>query len=312
MIKEIPVKPRDLYDRLEKEFGENGVIGTHLIPVLQQESKNQSIVEHKFKGFRYLADAFFGFYLESIKEADKWCQANSRRLSFKHYPSILLKFIVHFWSFRSADILYRSGYPLDGYALLRDLKDQVITLAAIQSGLSDYVALEGLLPNMPAPTSSEGLEEMRKRRIVEENRIMRAYFGRDSGLPSEVRTQLGIWSGFFHLEVHGSRLTFYSVGSDWLAGKSALPLVPLPQDDNLTMYVNRAQEIQWMFVRLLPFLQPVENAFGPEWARRWTILEDTHRRYVEVLYKTGKPIFPALVKFINAKFPNSPNIFYRE
>lgn len=307
----VQMTTEQVLDRLDKVFSSEGIIGARLIPILEKERQNEEIAEAKFRGFRWLTDSFFDFYLETIKAAEVCCLSKGLPQQLSCYPSVFLKFVVNFWSFRAGDVLYRNGYPLDGYALLRDLKDQAIAFAAIHAGISSYRALEGVAPEENA--SETDLEKMRQRRMAEERRVMKLFFGQPSGLSEEVRGHLDGWNSLFHLEVHGSRLTFYSSGGDWLSGRTRLPLVPSPSQDDMVMYVNRGLEIQWMFVRLLPFLQTIPDAFGSAWAGKWTVLDETYRIFIERLSQNNqKPHFQAFIDFIDAKFPNSASISYAE
>ncbi len=49
-----------------------------------------------------------------------------------------------FRNFRAAEVTKNNGYPLDGFALLRDLKDRAIHFGAVVLGAAHILALHGV------------------------------------------------------------------------------------------------------------------------------------------------------------------------
>ncbi len=78
------------------------------------------------------------------------------------------------------------------------------------------------------------------------------------------------------------------------------------------MYFNRVVEISWLLHRMLPYLQLKPRSFGPEWAERWSVLDDSFRIMVQGLKDAEKNIAKTFVIFIDKKFPFSPDTFYYE
>ena len=89
---------------------------------------------------------------------------------------------------RACENLLLNGYPLDGYALLRDLKDRAIFLAAIAHNLTTWNALLGFGQGVPVPTSRETRltdaeqQLMKKNAEREEHRLLDLMIRKKSGL----------------------------------------------------------------------------------------------------------------------------------
>jgi hypothetical protein len=135
---------------------------------------------------------------------------------------------------------------------------------------------------------------------------------KDSGLPEEIRKELDRWEQMFHEQVHGSKFTFFLEGGDWMQGKGPISIGPLPNEKSMAMYMNRAAEIGWMLTRLLPYLQPVQDAFGAAWKDRYIILDDSFRTMVKALSDLGKQIADAFIFFIDKKFAFPETFHYSE
>jgi hypothetical protein len=136
--------------------------------------------------------------------------------------------------------------------------------------------------------------------------------GKKSGLPSNIIAELENWEKLFHEEVHGSKFTLTEAGITWLRGKGPLQLEPIPNKFGIGMYMNRAAEVGWLLTRTLPFLQPVENAFGEEWKSKHEMLDESFRIMVQGLEKMGKKIATAFIFFIDNKFSFKERLHYHE
>ena len=106
----------------------------------------------------------------------------------------------------------------------------------------------------------------------------------------------------FHEEVHGSKFSFGTELLKWSQGKGAPSIGPTPDEIPWPNYMNRAVEIGWLVVRLLPYLQPVENAFGEEWHMKNEILDDSFRYAEQSFSEKRTGIGEAFIKFVDEKF----------
>ncbi|GBE17320.1 hypothetical protein BMS3Abin15_01161 [bacterium BMS3Abin15] len=124
--------------RLEDTFSKNGVIGPRLLDILNQELDYGNYVVNTFHGYSVLQDCFFDFLIESIQRANQYIHENGIPKEAEYYRPTLLSHIANFRNFRAAENLLMKGYPLDGYALLRDLKDRSVYQSAIMHGITSY------------------------------------------------------------------------------------------------------------------------------------------------------------------------------
>jgi len=297
--------------RLEDNFSIGGVIGPYLLEVIQMEKDNEKHFISTYHGQDVLINCFQSFFIETIKSAYDLINKNGWPKGADSYGLILLHFVIMFRSYRACENLLFKGYPLDGYALLRDLKDRAIFTCAIAHNISSFSRLHGYDAKLELKTT-EDLKKLKDKCMKEENRILNKIIRKDSGLPPDVLSELEKWEYLFNREVHGSKFSFSSELFRWVSEKKSPPIGPLPDMNSLGMYMNRAVEIAWMIVRLLPYLQPSENAFGEEWQKKHFILDDSFLYTQKGLAEIGKKIGDAFIFFVEQKFSFDAPFFYFE
>jgi hypothetical protein len=90
-------------------------------------------------------------------------------------------------------------------------------------------------------------------------------------------------------------------------------LGPSTTEQGYAVYQNRSAEIGWMIVRLLPFLQPYENAFGDEWTRKRKVLDNGFRFMSEQMASAlQKRIGSSFVELMEKKFTFPDSLHYFE
>ena len=172
-------------------------------------------------------------------------------------------------------------------------------MSAIMQGMTTIEAIEGVANGFDPST-------VKRDRIREERRVFEFMHGASSGLTKESVDELLAWDSLFDMEVHGSRLSKIDT-KDWLEQKASLPFVPHFNPFALGMFMNRANEISWMLLRILPSLQPGPLSFGDEWAKKWLVLDESFRATVDSLGKEcAKKISSAIIEFVEKKFPFTP------
>lgn len=300
--------------RLEETFLWRGIVGGRIVDIAAVEKECGLLAVQTFHGHNVLADSFMDFYVETLQIAGELALRDAGRDAYPYYRYTLLHYVAMFRRLRAAAILFTYGYPLDGYALLRDLKDRALFLAAVIAGATTFPALLGLkgAARGAASLPEEQYEDARKRRRAEQQRVHDLMLGGKSGLAPGELAELRSWEKLFHEEVHGSHLTMACEGRDWLAGRARLSIGPTFEEISFATYMNRVGEVGWMLLRTLPFLQLRARAFGENWAHKWRVLDESFRFYVEALEALGKPIAGAVVAFLEAKFPFSPDTAYTE
>lgn len=296
--------------RLEENFTVDGLVGGNLCEIIRNEKECGVFFAETFHGQSVLIDSFQSFYVETIRSAERWINENGWPKDSPNYAPVYLYYKTNFKSFRACENLLLKGYPLDGYALLRDLKDRAIFLGAIAKNATTLPRIYGYETMKEA--SDEEWKRSRKEREQEQRRVLSKMIRQNSGLPENTLFLLQKWEQFFNVEVHGSTLTFMSEFADLIKGKDPFSIGPTPKKEPMTMYMNRVSEIGWLFTRLLPFLQPVKMAFGESWATRQKILDDSFRIMVEGLSKLGKDIADAFIYFVDSNFCFCDNLYYFE
>ena len=303
----------DWQTRLEKTFNREGVIGgTSLLPVLAAEREYGAKADALLRGFLVLSESFQNFLFDTIRLAEHTARGGNHPTTDEWFGVLLMEFASLFRAFRAADTLYHSGYPLDGFSLLRDVRDRAIFIGGIGSRLTTLRALFGYQEgaHVPEKLTEEMWAQMHRRAEAVERDLIRKTIGAESGLGTAAIDELKGWTELFHLEVHGSRLTRATEFRDWITGKFQLPLVPEPRTQALAVFVNRFVEVGWMILRVLPLLQLAPNTFESDWEKRWNILDDSFRHDAEGLWRMGKPIEGAIIHMIDVKFAFSPKDAY--
>ena len=296
--------------RIGENFTIDGLIGGHLCEIIGKEKEYGVFFAETFHGQSALIDSFQSFYVETIRSTERWINENCWPKNSTNYVPVYLYYITNFKSFRACENLLLRGYPLDGYALLRDLKDRAIFLGAIAKNVTTLPRIYGYETIKEA--SEEAWKRSRKEREREQKKVLSKMIRQNSGLPENTRILLQKWEQLFNEEVHGSRLTFMSEFDDLIKGKGPVSIGPTPKINPMAMYMNRASEIGWLFTRLLPFLQPVKMAFGESWATRQKILDDSFRFMVEGLSKLGKDFIEAFIYFVDSNFCFYDTLYYSE
>jgi hypothetical protein len=296
--------------RLESYFSDGVSVGGRIMSTIKAEQDYGLKVTMLFHGYQKLSDSFQSFLLETIEVADRlWDRGKGGGDGW--YPRLLLGYATVYRSVRAAETLYIRGYPLSGYALLRDLKDRAFVFSAIGRSETTYQKAIGMEQFADKELTKDDFEAIRKARIKTEKEIRRKTTGAESGLPAEVSHLLEEWQKGFDLEMHGARFTESFETRNWIEGKGPLPLLPLPptpESSSIRMYANRSQEIAWILLRTLPVLQLRSGSFGEGWAERWSVLDDSFRVSIQALADQGKDHFTAVISFVNQKFSFTPHV----
>jgi len=217
-----------------------------------------------------------------------------------------------FRTVRATEVLSVKGYPLQGYALQRSIKDQVFTLWAIANNMMGFGELFGWQEASTfGGTRDEGLKKMAASRMKAEHKIRSLIIGKESGLSEETQAELLGWEHMFNVETHRGLFTLFTALDDALKGK--LDVVgPSLEEKNDAMFVNRSNELNWMILRLIPCIRRKELVWGDEWAKKWDLLEESFRMMNEGFADLGKKIPLAHLEMIEMKFKFGPDRYYVE
>jgi len=305
---------REWQRRLAETFSSNGIVGGRLLwSVIDQEDRAGAQFVEKFKGYRVLIDSFFEFFGESLEHAVKEFGAQEHA-SDKNFSTCLLEFQTIFRAFRAAESLATRGYPLDAYALLRNVAEKAICIGAVADGITSFPKLAGT-EGMPRDQkwSPEDVKRIRKARKKEERRIQSSMYGANSCLSAETIHELRHWDDMFDRQVHGSTFSMFGEIGRWMfeAGKP-FSLGPVHDDDGSAMYFCRATEIAWFVIRTVPYLQKSSGSFGQVWADRWLVMDESIRFSIDALGLMGKKIAASISELVEKKLRLTPESYYIE
>ena len=300
-------------ERLENTFTENDIIGgTDLYTVLQKELDYGVQISNIFAGFRVLADCFLGFFLETLRRSKDQFSNATIPMEKTNYGYLLSNLVTLFKSIRASDILYMKGYPMNGYALLRDIKDRTLFFGAISRGKTTLFNLEGIKALDGKTPTESNIGKVISARMSEEKKVLNEMIGKNSGLSKFHRDLLFKWDKMFHQQVHGSRFTHVIEASQWHKSAGPLYLYPVISEKASGMFINRFNEICWMILKVFPYFQVQSGSFGDKWKIKWETLDVSYRDYLNMFEGKPKELSNAIIALVDLKFTLSPDDSYIE
>jgi hypothetical protein len=220
-------------------------------------------------------------------------------------------YLTMFRTVRATEVLSVHGYPLQGYALQRSIKDQVFILCAVANnmmGLSEMFGLEALTLD---GTETANIKKMGAHRMNTERKIRSIIIGEESGLSEETQAELLVWEQMFNVETHRGLFTLFHTLGDALRGM--LDVVgPSSEERNDAMFINRSNELNWMILRLIPCIRRKELVWSEEWKKKWQLLEESFRMMNQEFADLGKEIPLAHLETIEMKFKFGLDHYYME
>jgi hypothetical protein len=300
---------QELQKRLMDAFTVKGILGKKVLSVIYYEKAYGEYVEETWRGHSILSHSFQEFYIETIQAATSVWQEKERKPTPPNYSETILWHFGNFRNLRAVDILFHNGYPMDGFARLRHIKESAIWGGAMLGGVTTYTDIKGLQSVLftGKPVTSADWTKFRKNRKKEERRVFGPMIRKESGLPLDYIAELETWQGLFHEEVHGAGLTQALDHGPAIKGEDTISVAPKPSHLSCAMFINRFCEVGWMLHRTLPAMQLSYRLFGPSWDRKWHLIDENFEAAEEFLRDMGKRIGGVFIEFINIKFPFSPN-----
>jgi hypothetical protein len=288
---------QDIQSRLEQISMHRRIPYGRARSVYELEDEHRRVFS-KYRGYLAQSDAFKCFFLETIELVNKAAPTKPRIRIPQSYGEFVPRLVHSFQSLCATEGLASRGYPLHGFALLRNTFDNVkLDTAALQT-LTTFHAIDGIDPS----TSFESRAAKKLRLKVE--RMVNGWISGDrSGLRTGTINELSRLDALFDDEVHGARVS-RSDTTAWLKGSERLPVLPVFTGKAVALFMNRHSEIGWMTHRLVPLIQLPNRNLPDEWKHKWRVLDDGFGELVNSLTKQlGKGIGAAMVELVNAKFP---------
>jgi len=201
---------------------------------------------------------------------------------------------------------------MQGYAAMRSVRDQAWVLWAAATGLGTFGELFGWEGVEGGNWTPEVQAQIVGNRRKFEGYIRAHVIGKRSGLSEEAQIELLRWDRMFNQEAHRGLFTLFRASQDIIGPKGhKFSLVPFPDDMLDAMFLNRSTEINWMILRLLPFVRRKETHYDG-WVTKWKLLDDSfkfmHRGFTEL----GKKIAPAFAEMMDKKFGFDENVFFEK
>jgi hypothetical protein len=295
--------------RLADTFTVNGLVGGNLVGVQGCEDAAGNHLIKTFRGQAVLLDSFQSFFVETLKLANQQV-ASGWPQDQPHYSVTHIFFFNLFRRCRACEILYGKGYPLDAYALMRDIKDRAFMLAGVAHNMITFSGIVGA-PATPISDPKKYKKETTKNRREAEHRITNRLMGERSGLPIKVQEDLRIWDDLFHSEVHGAGLSL-TQELKGLVDRRIPQIGPSVFQEAYLMYINRSSELGWMLVRMMPYLQLSEEGFGTEWEAKRKILDESFRYVLEDFSSVRKEFGASFMTLVDTKFVFKRPFYYFE
>jgi hypothetical protein len=267
---------------------------------MQLEKAVGQLFARKYHGHRLLTDAFLDFFADTLQTQLAFHSQHGWPSNEPNYALTFFMYLTMFRTVRATEVLSVNGYPLQGYALQRSIKDQVFILCAVANNVVGFNEMFGW---------QEGPEKMAANRMKTEHKIRSVIIGKESSLSDETQAELLGWDQMFNFETHRGLFTLFDTLDDALKGK--LDVVgPSPEEKNDAVFINRSNELNWMILRLIPCIRRKEIIWSDEWTQKWELLEESFRMMNEGFADLGKKIPLAHLEMIELKFKFGPDHYY--
>jgi hypothetical protein len=264
----------------------------------------------KYHGHRLLTDAFLDFFAETLHTQQAFHLQRGWPSTEPNYPLTFFMYSTLFRAVRATEVLSVNGYPFQGYALQRSIKDQVFVLCAVANNMMGFGEMFGGQQGLSG-TPTENNKKMASNRMKAEHKIRSAIIGEQSGLSDETQAELLNWEQMFNFETHRGLFTLFITLEDALKGE--LDVVgPSPDEMGDPMFINRSNELNWMILRLIPCMRRKEIVWSDEWTKKWDLLEGSFRWMNQGFADLGKKIPTAHSEMIETKFKFGLDRYYVE
>jgi hypothetical protein len=298
-------------DRLITTFGANGAVGVRfLADARAAERVTGAAFVHKFHGHRVLTDSFLEFFGGTLRAQSTFNNKKGWPQDQPYYMTALMMYLTVFRTIRSAELLSERGYVLRAYAIQRSVKDQLWILCAAANEIATFDELFGWGGGVE-DVSTDDQDEIFKAQLNTENMVRRKIIGSESGLSKESEAQLLIWERMFNKEVHRAQFSLFRASAQLLENPD-LQLGPVTDDLSDAMYLNRSMELNWVTLRLLPFMRRADTPKDGQWSANWQILEESFRFMFDGFNGLGKAIAPAFLEMLESKCKFDSSTYFKE
>lgn len=266
------------------------------------EKKTGATFMDRYRGHRALTDGFMEFFGETLHSQWQYNNARGWPQNTPHYVPCLMMYLTLFRVIRTSEVLSANGYSLGAYAIQRTIKDQLFILCAAANNMAAFDELFGWKGMGAGEWSQQQKADQILMRQKIENKIKSKVIGKRSELTADSQGQLERWDRMFNLEVHRSLFSWARAGQRLVVDKDvAFALGPQADDLADAMFMNRSMELNWIALRLLPYMRRPETPRSDDWIRQWDLLDESFRFMFDGFNELGKKIAPAYLEMLEAK-----------
>lgn len=264
-------KAEDWLNRILEAFkGTSGVSSERVLSLGKFERDHTTSLFELNGGYAALMDAFLDLYFQTLEE---FCEHPQRRT-----PYVRTLFLVTFWRFRAAYIIFWKGYYFDAASLLRAVFENIFFYGAVMNGVLPETALF----DVPEFDSTWPKKQQEKFAVQHQQKIARLVqskmIGSDSGLAQPVQDGLRIILSLLHSHVHRAESNLVSLLAQGARGE-AIPLIPQVDIDKASIFNNSSVFAGWAMTRLLPFLSE-PKLFSPNWHSRYQVVDESFAQFM--------------------------------
>jgi hypothetical protein len=305
---------RQWQNNLLATFSEDGAPGGPLLAsTVSAERKAGGDFMDKFYGHRVLTDSFMQFFGETLRL--QWAYNNSKGWpqNSPHYAPCLVMYLTVYRTIRASEVLSANGYVLPAYAVQRTIKDQLMILGAAANGFAHFNDLFGWSGIEGKDWTETQKAQAIKNRQKIESKVREKTIGKKSGLMTESQTALEKWDRLFNWEVHRAHFSYMrALGRLCVDRDLVFRLGPSQDDLAAAMFLNRSMELNWIALRLLPYVRRPETPASEDWNAKWRLLDDSFKFMFDGFSELGKKIAPAYYEMLQEKFEFDPETYFSE
>jgi hypothetical protein len=264
-------------NKLLAKFSHNGAPGGgHLASAIAAEQKTGAEFIDKWYGHRVLTDSFMEFFGATLQGQWSFNNANGWPPNTPYYVPCFVLYLVAYRSIRASEVLSANGYVLPAYASQRTIKDQLMILGGAANAIMEFDELFGWRGLRAADWTEEQKAQAIKNRQKAESKIRQKTMGKKSGLSAETQKQLEHWDRLFNYEVHRALFSQMRAAQQLFVDRDIpFTLGPVPDDLSTSMFLNRSMELNWITLRLLPYMRRPETPQSEDWTSAWSLLDDS-------------------------------------
>jgi hypothetical protein len=292
-------------------FSHNGAPGGQfLASAIAAEQETGAEFMDKWYGHRVLTDSFMEFFGETLYS--QWAYNNSAGWpqNSPHYGPCLVLYQTVYRTIRSSEVLSANGYVLAAYAVQRTIKDQLMVLGAAANGFAHFDELFGWKGIGGTDWTESQKAQVIKNRQKIESKIREKIMGKKSELSAGTQTELEKWDRLFNWEVHRALFSYSRATRRLFVDRDlSFKLGPSPDDQAAAMFLNRSMELNWIALRLLPYMRRPETP-PTDWSTKWNLLDESFKFMFDGFNELGKKIAPAYHEMLQAKFKFDPSTHF--